>query len=69
MCWEDLDINDHAWALMNDELLVIIKDSLNTASVCGAWEGAISPRKLEIIAKIERPQGHEKTPLYYGEGF
>jgi hypothetical protein len=73
MDWEDLELNDHAWALMDyagdPKLVVIIKDSMNSASVCGPWEGSVSPRKLEIISKIDPPKGHENTPLYYGEDY
>ena len=66
----DVAINDHCWALLNGELLVVIKNFANTYGafydVCGGWEGSVKARDLELISIIERPPEYKDTLLYYG---
>ena len=49
------------------ETLVVIKDTKSGKyTLCGAWEGFVSPHELEIIEEIAPPKEYGDMELYYG---
>ena len=66
----------HYWATIESwcpdkeeriETLVVVKDTqCGKYTLCGAWEGFVSPHELEIIGEIAPPEEYEDMELYYG---
>ena len=54
----------HAWVLLEDQLLVVMKED-KYFYVCGAWEGEISYKDIELIELINKPKEYKNTKLYY----
>ncbi len=56
----------HFWALMDNELIILIKDYSSLYYCCGAWEGSINEMDFEFISYIKKPENHKETKLCYG---
>lgn len=62
---EDTKVGEHYWAIIDGNLLVVLRDETGWEA-CGPWECGFALNDLdEIIAEIARPAGHENTPLHY----
>lgn len=61
---EYVKIGDHCWALLEGELLVVLKTK-NNYEVCGAWECGVCSSRLELLEIIIKPVNHENTELLY----
>lgn len=60
--------NDHAWALMDGKLVVVMRTSeRGSYEVCGAWGSGVGSQSVTLISRIEVPKGHERKPFYYDE--
>ena len=59
--------NHHYWAKSHYGDLVVVLCDLDEEGfeVCGAWEGGIGAKDIELIAEIPRPYGYEENPLMY----
>lgn len=62
---EDVKIGQHCWAIMDNELLVVLKIKEKNYVVCGDWECEVIAHELELIEIINIPQKHEDKKLYY----
>ncbi len=61
----ELQKGDHAWAIMDNKLVMVMYDGNYGFDVCGPWEGGVSHKDIFLIEKVEKPQGYESTLLYY----
>ncbi len=65
----DAKEGEHFWALMGwpgqPGKLVVVNRTKEGYEVCGGWECVIPHAELQLIARIDRPEGHEETELYY----
>lgn len=61
---ENLFNGDHFWALLDNELVVMIKTEYGYFAA-GSWEGSISESELIFISKIEKPKAYETVKPYY----
>ncbi len=62
----DVMINDHCWALLDGQLIVVMKVELGSYVVCGGWECTINYEDLDLLELIKLPLGRERNTLYYG---
>ncbi len=65
---EDVNIGDHCWAILEEELLIVLKTTdgeINDYQLCGDWECGCPAKWLDIISIIDKPNGHEATNLHY----
>ena len=67
---EDVNIGDHCWAIMNGELLIVLKTTdgeINDYQLCGDWECGCPAKDLDIISIINKPHGYESIKLSYSQ--
>ena len=62
--FNSLPDRQHAWVLLENKLLVVIKED-TYFYVCGAWEGIIFYKDVELIELINKPEEYKNTKLYY----
>jgi len=56
---------EHCWALIDNELVIVLKDSDGDFAVCGYWECSVFEKGLKLIEIIPKPGSHIDTRLYY----
>lgn len=63
--FNSLEIGDHFWAKIRNKIAVFIYHGKDDIQVCGGWEGDFKNSELELISKVEIPNGYTKEDLYY----
>ena len=56
---------EHYWAYFKDEkeLVIVLYQGEDFFDVCGAWECGTGKKDIEIISKIDKPEGFKG--VYY----
>lgn len=62
---KDVKIGQHCWAIMENKLVVVLKDEDEGYEVCGAWECGTSAKSLTLLEIINKPKNYDETKLYY----
>ena len=65
---EDVNIGDHCWAIMDEELVIVLKTKdgeVNDYQLCGDWECGCPAKDLDIINIIVKPKGYRNIKLSY----
>jgi hypothetical protein len=62
---DDLKAGDHFWALIDEQLVMMMMDKEGKHYVCGGWECEINPDDFDIIELIKFPIGYSEESLYY----
>ncbi len=56
---------DHVWALMQNELVMAMKDIQGDYFVCGPWEIPVKYQELEVVSFVALPKPYTIENLYY----
>lgn len=63
--FDDLEINQHLWAIMDDKLVVLYKADEQGYYLCGPYENMVYKQECTPIALIEKPQMLSGVSFYY----
>jgi hypothetical protein len=61
----DVLVGEHCWALMGEDLVVVMKWEDGGYQVCGPWECGCPADTLQILEIIPRPEGQKDRQLCY----
>ena len=66
---EDIKMNQHFWALIDDELAIFIKQSDREGRIeyyiCGSWECSFNFDDFVVVKLLDKPEGFEDKEYYY----
>jgi hypothetical protein len=62
---KDVKIGEHCWAIINKELLIVLKKDDYLYYACGDWECPFEDKELELISIIDKPVQYKDANLYY----
>lgn len=54
--------------MSSGKLLVVMRVCDGWYEVCGPWELGIADRDITLVERIQKPDGFDDLPLYYGTG-
>ena len=60
--FEDLEIGQHFWGVINNKVAVFAKFDNERPQICGAWECGVDKNQVKILKLIKTPKNYE---IYY----